>query len=277
MLLDPVSIGILSGVGIACGIAIYVMSKILPKESATLAKANSVAEHLPGMNCGACGKPGCFAYAQEVAKDANYIMDKPCMTLLQDEEAITEIEKVLGISLDTSGMSKMAIIHCQGDSPKLIDYEGIKTCKAAVQVAGGYKECPFGCLGLGDCAAVCPQDAISIDKEKNVAIVDPEKCIGCGLCVDECPQGLIELVPKKLPQYLACNYSPLKPIPGRDRCDTACIHCRKCVRACETDAVTWNKERNFPEFDLVNCTPAPESVAACPKNTLVEIGDKKSS
>lgn len=266
-----VTIAILTGIGVACGVIIYIVSKILPPEDETLQKTGLLADILPGMNCGACGQPGCFAYAQQLAKDDEFLLKIPCMTLLQDKEAVTELEDVLGIKVDVSGMAKMAIVHCQGKSDKIYDYEGIRSCKAGAQIAAGYKQCPYGCLGLGDCNDVCPQDAISMDPEKNIAVVDGEKCVGCGLCVDECPHGLIELIPRELPQYLGCNYQNKKKIPGRDWCDTGCIHCRKCVRACETDAVTWDDGKNLPKFDVENCTPAPESVEACPKDVIIPI------
>ncbi len=46
------------------------------------------------------------------------------------------------------------------------------------------------CTACGDCAEVCPVDAITI---KETAIVDEETCIECGSCVSECPVEAIEL------------------------------------------------------------------------------------
>ena len=72
----------------------------------------------------------------------------------------------------------------------IFDYFGAETCKAAAQFLDGFKKCPFACLGLGDCVRVCPEDAISIDPEKNIAFIDTQKCTGCGLCV----AGVVERV-----------------------------------------------------------------------------------
>lgn len=41
------------------------------------------------------------------------------------------------------------------------------------------------CISCGQCADVCPEDAISEGDEAYV--IDPELCIDCGLCEDECP------------------------------------------------------------------------------------------
>ena len=56
------TIAIFIGIGVVCGVLIFLMSKILSKEDETLAKTGVLAEILFGMNCGACGQFGCFAY-----------------------------------------------------------------------------------------------------------------------------------------------------------------------------------------------------------------------
>ncbi len=47
------------------------------------------------------------------------------------------------------------------------------------------------CEGCGDCIPHCPQQAISLIKEK--AVIDPKKCIGCGECIIICPNGAIQI------------------------------------------------------------------------------------
>lgn len=254
-------------IGTGCGIAIFLANRFLPEENPLLKKTEEVAQYLPGMNCGACGKPGCFAYAGEVAKNFNFLKSSPCMTLSNDEQKLEALGKYLGIDL-SGNVKKVSIIHCAGDSEKLFDYHGVNTCKAAAQLSAGYKKCPYACLGLGDCAIVCPVDAISIDEERKVAIVDPEKCIGCGLCEKECPHGLIEIVPSDMPQYLACNYLSKINIPGRERCSLGCIHCRLCVKASEHEEVTWNDAKDLPFFDPEKMLPATAAIEKCPKKVI---------
>ena len=161
-----------------------------------------------------------------------------------------------------------AIIHCAGDSEILYDYSGVSTCKGAYQLSSEYRKCPYGCLGLGDCATVCPVDAISIDQQMHIALVDPAKCIGCSLCVQECPHNLIEMIPACMPQYLACNDLAKSNIAGRERCDIGCIHCRLCVKVSENNEVTWNDKLDLPSFDAVKRLPAQTAIEKCPKKII---------
>ncbi|MGA3060480.1 MAG: 4Fe-4S dicluster domain-containing protein [Candidatus Bathyarchaeia archaeon] len=51
------------------------------------------------------------------------------------------------------------------------------------------------CFSCGSCVALCPVEAISIDKEFTVQF-DKEKCVGstCSVCVDACPARAIKSV-----------------------------------------------------------------------------------
>lgn len=256
----------LAAVGFIAGMAIFIAHRVLPKEDESLQKANEVKEFLPGADCGACGRPGCFAYAQAVAKDVKVLNDSPCRILAKDEGATKRLGEYLGVSL-AAGPGAKAVVHCTGDSPLIGSYNGVGTCAAAVQVGGGEKECPYACVGYGDCAVVCPADAISIDTEKRIAVVDWEKCIGCGMCVATCPRGLIELLPTETPQYLGCNYLSRKDVADRKKCSVGCIHCRICVRSSEHGEVEWDEAKDLPRFGI---TPAAEAIEKCPKKIILK-------
>ena len=51
------------------------------------------------------------------------------------------------------------------------------------------------CFSCGSCVALCPVEAISIDKDLSVKF-DREKCVGstCSICVDACPTRAIKSV-----------------------------------------------------------------------------------
>lgn len=49
---------------------------------------------------------------------------------------------------------------------------------------------PSGCVACGECALVCPADAIDIGKS---AVIRDNLCIGCGHCIAACPEGTIHV------------------------------------------------------------------------------------
>jgi len=271
--MNILTISILSSIGIVCGVLIFLVYKFLPKEPESLKKVEEISVFLPGANCGACGFAGCFAYAQALAKDKNIFFTNTCATVLVDPAMLEELEKTLGIEVDSSKINKKAVVHCYGNSDVIGDYTGIKSCKVATKLVGGNKRCPYGCLGYGDCVAVCPNNAITIDKKLNVAVIDTNKCNGCGLCVKECPMGIIKLVPAKANIVYQCSYESLKNIPGRERCDMGCLHCKKCFKACESGAIFWDEEKSVPNFDFSKCVMCGKCIEACPRNRLIELSN----
>ncbi len=51
------------------------------------------------------------------------------------------------------------------------------------------------CSGCGDCAAICPVQAVQMDD--GVPIVDRDWCIGCGVCATVCPTNAAVLAVRK--------------------------------------------------------------------------------
>lgn len=261
---------ILTAIALGLGLLIYFVNKVVPVKVEGIEKTEEIAVLLPGMNCGACGRPGCFAFAQALSANPELMAEGRCAVALQDEQKRQALEQALGVTLDTSAMMKKALVHCNGNSGAIYSYSGVETCKGAAQLLGGDRQCPYACLGLGDCVAVCPQGAISIRPENGSAVVDPETCTGCGLCLPECPHNLIKLVQAGTKIAFLCSYAPLRDIPGRGKCALGCIHCRKCLNSCEDEAIVWNKEWAVPEFDIEKCTLCLKCIEVCPQHTLVE-------
>ena len=93
------------------------------------------------------------------------------------------------------GSGKVAVITAPKTEKETADfiYEGPASCKAAVRFFRGKRGSV--CPGLGDCARVCPNNAISL--AGGSAYADPKLCSGCGKCVRECPADFIKLMDKK--------------------------------------------------------------------------------
>lgn len=50
----------------------------------------------------------------------------------------------------------MGNYDCTSDKMR---YDGIDSCAASTLLAGGISSCRYGCMGMGDCAAVCEYGA----------------------------------------------------------------------------------------------------------------------
>lgn len=158
-----------------------------------------VRECLPGANCGGCGYPGCDGLAAAIVAGTAPINGCP----VGGAAAAEKIGKVMGVEA-ASGEKMVAHVHCNGgcNAKDKTKYEGLQDCSAAMRVAGGPKECAFGCMGLGSCVKACPFDALHL--VNGTALVDPEKCVACGKCVATCPKKLIDLVPAKNVVHVNC-------------------------------------------------------------------------
>src|SRR3970040_1812770 len=161
-----------------------------------------VAGLLPGANCGACGQPGCRAFAEQAVQGA--IVPAACTVASPDIRA--EIAGFLGVDVGQAEQ-RVARLLCAGGrdvAPDRADYRGLGTCKAAAAVAGGSKGCVWGCLGLADCEVACPFDAIDMN-EVGVPVVVPAKCTACGDCVEACPRDLFIIMPMEWKLPVQCK------------------------------------------------------------------------
>lgn len=221
-------------------------------------RIETVTDMLPGANCGGCGYAGCADFANAIVETGVSPAQCP-VAAPADAERIAEY---LGMAAEQKE-KVVAVVRCSGNIANTVrsPYNGVQDCRSAVLVAGGAKGCDYGCIGFGSCARACPFDAIEI--RDGLAVVHPDLCVGCGKCVDTCPKDLIALVPASGDVHVYCN-SPEKGAAKRKVCKTACIGCRKCVKAADNEEQMTVKgflvETNYdnpPLSDLVDKTGCP--------------------
>lgn len=217
---------------------------------------------LPGNNCGACGYAGCDAMAAAIAQG-----EAPANGCPVGGQAVADkIAAVMGVSAEAQER-KVAFVKCKGTCEVTRDqanYIGVKDCRSAVLNGLNVTDCEYGCLGLGSCASVCPQDAIKI--RDGLARVDRLKCVGCGLCAKACPKGLIELVPAN--QFVAVQCSNKDRGPQVKKvCSAGCIGCMLCTRQCESDAI--HVENNLARVDYDKCTQCGKCAEKCPVKVIL--------
>lgn len=227
-------------------------------------RIDEVVKRLTGANCGGCGYAGCDAFATALCEGKAKLSDCPSTPADKKEE----IAELLGIS-DDSGEPTVAVVKCNGGNSckDKYEYQGYGDCRSVQLLAGGRKECPVGCMGMGSCTDACPVYAAEVGAD-GYAVIDGSKCTSCGACMSACPKGLIERIPKSAKVYAACSNN-CKGKDVRGICEHGCIGCTMCAKVCEGGAITM--ENNLPKFDYSKCTACFKCVEKCPTHVIKRI------
>lgn len=65
-------------------------------------------------------------------------------------------------------------------------------CRIAYDLARGKVEFDVGdCKFCGNCAKVCPTNAIEVSRQEKSVTFEPFRCISCGACIDVCRFGSV--------------------------------------------------------------------------------------
>lgn len=258
-----IPVAVVSGIACLLAVVLTIAHRFMSKSGEE--KEDELLKILPGANCGGCGFPGCEAYAKALAEGKTKSTD---LCSPGKKEVAERLAEVLGTSAGNMKEQK-AFVRCGGDcnhNKNRGEYEGISSCAARNIAFGGERACTQGCLGGGDCGAVCPSDAIYI--ENGIAVVNTEKCIGCGACVTVCPNRIITLVDTESKVAVACSNEE-KGAVTRKKCDVGCIACLKCQKVCPTEAITIKD--NLSRIDYKKCIRCGKCVSVCPVKCIAEI------
>ena len=253
---------VVAAVGLIAGVLLALLSHFFGVEEDQNVKA--CRSCLPGINCGACGFKSCDDYALALAERRA----KPNLCVPGAAAVAKDLAELLGVEVEIP-KDVVAFVHCNGNceaTAKKAVYDGISSCHAASMVHGGPNACRFGCLGLGDCAAACPADAICMID--GIAHVDTSRCLGCALCQAVCPKGIISMVPQETAVVVMCN-SRDKGADARKACANACIGCKKCEKNCPAQAITV--VNNLAQIDYARCTGCGACAEDCPTGGLKKV------
>lgn len=255
-----IAIGSCTAIGFICAAVLAVASKVM---AVTVDERMAlIRECLPGVNCGVCGFSGCDGYATALIEDdADTVLCIP-----GGDEASTQISLILGKTPGGDVAKSSAIVHCVGDfdtNRVMIEYNGIRTCAAAKQLYGWQGSCTFGCIGFGDCADVCPNEAICI--ENGLAHIDLRRCIGCGLCVNSCPNGVISIEYSAIVVAVKCKNIE-KGALMKDKCARGCIGCTRCAKECPSGAITVSD--SLAKIDYTKCTGCGMCAGSCARGCI---------
>ncbi|MBI9018826.1 MAG: RnfABCDGE type electron transport complex subunit B [Phycisphaerae bacterium] len=223
---------------------------------------------LPGANCGGCGLAGCSAYAEGVVKDHGLI--GRCGP--GGDALVHAMAEIMGIEATASAPNR-AVVHCSAHSDDMINstqYLGIAGC-AERTIIPDNMGCSYGCLGGGDCQAVCEFDAIHVIE--GLAVVDYNKCVGCGACVKACPRNIISLtaIVEDPILVMACS-SHDKPKEVRGYCKVGCIGCTLCVKMGGDSFFMDNGLAKIDYEKYPDEESRQKATGKCPRGLMVYVG-----
>ncbi|PID93075.1 MAG: ferredoxin [Bacteroidetes bacterium] len=233
-------------------------------------RIDEVEEALPAANCGGCGFAGCRNFAETLVKEEDW---SKLFCPVGGNETMSKAASILGREAIEQA-PRVAVVRCNGSPahrPRLNVYNGASSCSIVHSLYTGESACPYGCLGEGDCVAVCNFGAIRIDPQSGLPIVDDEACTACGACVEACPRNIIELRKKNKKDrkiFVSCINEEKGGI-ARKGCSVACIACSKCFKVCNFEAITIENNRAFIDSD--KCKLCRKCVAECPTGAILEL------
>lgn len=258
-----ISVSILVGLGLVFATFIAIAYKKLKVDEDP--RIDRVDGMLPHANCGACGQPGCRAFAEKVVSGEA----PPSKCTVSSAAAVGQIAAYLGVSAGAEE-KKVARLLCAGgkrEAQNLAEYRGnMRSCRGEAVVSGGPKSCSWGCLGLGDCAEACDFDAIQMNDD-GLPVVNPDMCVACNDCVEICPKGLFQLMPVSQKLIVQCR-SLLEGGNALGKCSVACTACGRCAADAPPGVIVMKNNLAVINYELNNLATI-DATLRCPTDAIV--------
>jgi len=255
-------------VGVVAAVILYfVAQKFKIYEDPRIDTVNDV---LPAANCGGCGYAGCRNFAEALV-NSDDISSLFCP--VGGNTVMMTVAQILGKSVDTKD-PLVAVVQCSGSfehRSRTSVYDGASSCIIQHALYKGDTDCPYGCLGCGDCAVSCKFDALAMNPETGLPVVNDDKCTACGACVKACPRNIIELCRKDKKNrriFVSCVNKDKGGI-ARKYCAVACTACTKCLKVCNFDAIRI--ENNLAYIDAKTCKMCRKCAPECTTNAILEL------
>jgi RnfABCDGE-type electron transport complex B subunit len=228
-----------------------------------------VEDLLPHSNCGACGTPGCRPFAEALLVGEV----QPSQCTVNSTEQTLRIADFLGVDAGETErlVARLACAGGNNVARMRAHYAGLASCRAAAAVGDGPKGCSWGCLGMGDCAAVCDFDAIQMNAQ-DIPVVDAAKCTACNDCVEVCPKGLFSLQPAANRLWINCRNLQFGDAAEAD-CEVACTACERCVMDSPEGLIRI--DNNLAVIDYSKNTLASKiATERCPTGAIVWLDER---
>lgn len=226
-----------------------------------------VEEVLPKGQCGACGFPGCQAYAEAVVSIASVAPNLCAPGGVKVAKMVADLTGKKAKEIEP----RVAHVRCAlpiNLAKRKYVYTGISDCVAASLLHLGPKDCQYGCIGFGTCVKACHFKAITL-REDGLPVINTALCTGCARCEIVCPKKIIEMIPAHFKVKVSCN-SKNKAVVARKHCSVPCIGCGICAKSCPFNAIKIENNLAFVDTNIcvtMKCSN-PLCLGKCPTGAI---------
>ncbi len=119
-------------------------------------------------------------------------VDKPIVSVLVREFGLDFNILKASITPREEGLLVLEITGKEKDYERGMAY--IESCGVTIQpLSQDIRRNDAKCTHCGACIAVCPTDALCVDREKMEVVFNDEECVACELCIKVCPPRAMEI------------------------------------------------------------------------------------